>query len=40
LRIAHDNLPDFLSSMTHYPPSLRPSALLAHLKRSMPNFES
>lgn len=40
VRIAHDTLPAFLASMTHYPQSLRPSALLAHLKRSMPNFES
>lgn len=34
LRIAHDTLPDFLSSMTHYPPSLKPTVLLARLRRS------
>jgi O-antigen/teichoic acid export membrane protein len=40
LRIAHDNLPDFLASMLHYPPSLRPALLLARIRRSKPGFES
>jgi O-antigen/teichoic acid export membrane protein len=40
LRIAHDNLPDFLASMLHYPPSLRPASLLARVRRSKPGFES
>jgi O-antigen/teichoic acid export membrane protein len=40
LRIAHDNLPDFLASMLHYPPSLRPASLLARIRRSKPGFES
>ena len=40
LRISHDTLPAFLSSMLHYPPSLRPAALLARIRRSRPGFES
>jgi O-antigen/teichoic acid export membrane protein len=40
LRIAHDTLPAFLASMLHYPPSLRPAALLARIRRSRPGFES
>ena len=40
LRIAHDTLPDFLASMFHYPPSLRPASLLARIRRSKPGFES
>jgi O-antigen/teichoic acid export membrane protein len=40
LRIAHDNLPDFLASLTHYPQSLRPAALLARISRSKPGLES
>ena len=36
LIIAHDTLPAFLSSMIHYPPSLRPGVLLARLKRPKP----
>jgi O-antigen/teichoic acid export membrane protein len=40
LRIAHDTLPDFLASMLHYPPSLRPASLLARIRRSRPGFES
>jgi O-antigen/teichoic acid export membrane protein len=40
LRIAHDNLPDFLASMLHFPPSLRPASLLARIRRSKPGFES
>lgn len=40
LRIAHDTLPAFLSSLLHYPPSLRPASLLARIRRSRPGFES
>jgi O-antigen/teichoic acid export membrane protein len=40
LRIAHDNLPDFLASLLQYPTSLRPAALLAQIRRSKPGFES
>jgi O-antigen/teichoic acid export membrane protein len=40
LRIAHDTLPAFLSSLLHYPPSLRPAVLLARIRRSKPGFES
>src|SRR6202011_3288522 len=40
LRIARDTLPAFLSSLLHYPPSLRPAALLARIRRSKPGFES
>ncbi len=40
LRIAHDTLLQFLSAMLHYPPSLRPAALLARIRRSRPGFES
>jgi O-antigen/teichoic acid export membrane protein len=40
LRIAHDTLPTFLSSLLHYPPSLRPAVLLARIRRSRPGFES
>jgi O-antigen/teichoic acid export membrane protein len=40
LRIAHDTLPQFLSAMLHYPPSLRPAALLERIRRSRPGFES
>jgi O-antigen/teichoic acid export membrane protein len=40
LRIAHDTLPAFLSSLLHYPPSLRPAVLLARIRRSRPGFES
>jgi O-antigen/teichoic acid export membrane protein len=40
LHIAHDNLPDFLASMLHYPQSLRPASLLARIRRSKPGFES
>ena len=40
LRIAHDTLPAFLSSLLHYPLSLRPAALLARIRRSRPGFES
>ena len=40
LRIAHDTLPQFLTAMLNYPPSLRPAALLARIRRSKPGFES
>jgi O-antigen/teichoic acid export membrane protein len=40
LRIAHDTLPAFLSSLLHYPVSLRPAVLLARIRRSRPGFES
>jgi O-antigen/teichoic acid export membrane protein len=40
LHIAHDTLPAFLSSMLNYPPSLRPAALFARIRRSKPGFES
>jgi O-antigen/teichoic acid export membrane protein len=33
LRIAHDTFPEFMASMVHYPPSLRPGVLLARLRR-------
>lgn len=40
VRIAHDTLPAFLASMTHYPQSLRPAVLLARVRRTAPNFEN
>jgi O-antigen/teichoic acid export membrane protein len=40
LRISRDTLPAFLSSMLHYPQSLRPGTLLARIRRSKPNLES
>ena len=40
LIIAHDTLPAFLSSMLHYPPSLRPHILLARLKRPKPQLDT
>jgi O-antigen/teichoic acid export membrane protein len=40
LRIAHDTLPAFLASLLHYPHSLRPSMVIAHIRRSKPGFES
>jgi O-antigen/teichoic acid export membrane protein len=40
LRIAHDTLPAFLTSLLQYPHSLRPSMVLAHIRRSKPGFES
>jgi O-antigen/teichoic acid export membrane protein len=33
LRLSHDTLPAFLSSLLHYPRSLRPTALMARLRR-------
>jgi O-antigen/teichoic acid export membrane protein len=38
LRLSHDTLPAFLSSLLHYPRSLRPTALMARLRR--PQLES
>jgi O-antigen/teichoic acid export membrane protein len=40
LVIAHDTLPDFLASLTHWPPSLRPGALLARFRRPKPQLET
>jgi O-antigen/teichoic acid export membrane protein len=40
LRISRDTLPAFLASMLQYPPSLRPSLLLAYIRRSKPGLES
>ena len=40
LRIAHDTLPAFLSSLMHFPQSLHPGLLLARIRRSKPNLES
>jgi O-antigen/teichoic acid export membrane protein len=40
LRMAHDTFPAFITSMFHYPQSLRPSALLDRVRRSKPNLES
>ena len=40
LIIAHDTLPDFLTSMLHYPPSLRPDVLLARLRRPKPQLDT
>ncbi len=39
LAIAQDTWPAFLASMTHYPPSLRPAALLSRLRRPKPQLE-
>jgi O-antigen/teichoic acid export membrane protein len=39
LRIAHDTFPAFMASMLHYPPSLRPAALLARLRQPNPGLE-
>jgi O-antigen/teichoic acid export membrane protein len=39
LRIAQDTLPAFLASMKHYPPSLKPVALWARLRRAKPDVE-
>jgi O-antigen/teichoic acid export membrane protein len=40
LRIDHDTLPAFLSSLLQYPHSLRPAVLLSRIRRSKPGFES
>ncbi|HEX7159157.1 MAG TPA: polysaccharide biosynthesis C-terminal domain-containing protein, partial [Edaphobacter sp.] len=36
LRLSHDTLPAFMASLLHYPPSLKPSALAARLRRARP----
>lgn len=40
LRITQDTLPAFVASMLHFPPSLRPSALLARIRNNEPQLES
>jgi len=40
LRLAQDTFPAFLASMGHWPPSLRPGAMLARLRRSKPELEA
>lgn len=40
LRISRDTLPAFLASMAHFPPSLRPAALVSRLRRSTVDLES
>ena len=40
LRLAHDTFPAFMASMAHYPPSLKPAAVLARLRRSKPALEA
>ncbi|RSL16796.1 O-antigen/teichoic acid export membrane protein [Edaphobacter aggregans] len=40
LRLTEDTLPAFVASMLHYPPSLRPSALLARFRNNEPQLES
>jgi O-antigen/teichoic acid export membrane protein len=40
LGIAQDTLPAFVAGLVHYPPSLRPAALLTRIRRSRPGFES
>ena len=40
LRMANDTFPAFLASMASYPQSLKPSALLARLRRSRPELEA
>ena len=39
LRIAQDTFPAFISSMLHYPQTLKPAALLARFRRSNRNLE-
>ena len=34
LKLSHDTFPAFLASMTQYPQSLRPAALLARIRRT------
>jgi O-antigen/teichoic acid export membrane protein len=36
LRIAQDTFPAFMAGLIHYPPSFKPAALLAHLRRKPP----
>ncbi|HEX4155808.1 MAG TPA: lipopolysaccharide biosynthesis protein [Acidobacteriaceae bacterium] len=38
LRVAHDTWSGFLPSLLHYPSSLRPSAILARLRRTRPEL--
>jgi O-antigen/teichoic acid export membrane protein len=40
LRLAQDTFPAFLSSMWHFPPSLKPAELLTRLRRSRPGLEA
>lgn len=40
LRLSHDTWDGFLAGMLHYPPSLKPAALLARVARSKPSLES
>ena len=40
LRIAHDTPAAFFASLLHFPHFLRPSSLLARIRRSKPGFES
>jgi O-antigen/teichoic acid export membrane protein len=40
LELSHDTFPAFMSSMVHYPESLRPAALMARYRRSRPQMES
>jgi len=40
LRLSQDTLRGFLSSLLHYPPSLRPELLWRRLGRARPGFES
>ena len=39
LRLSHDTFPAFVASLLHYPPSLRPSALMTRLRRTRPQLE-
>ena len=39
LRITEDTLPGFVASMLHFPPSLRPAALLARIRNNQPQLE-
>jgi len=40
LRISHDTMPAFLASLFHYPPSLRPAAVLSRFKQSRSSVKS
>ncbi|HXE07712.1 MAG TPA: lipopolysaccharide biosynthesis protein [Acidobacteriaceae bacterium] len=40
LRLARDTFPAFMASMLQYPPSLKPGALVARLRRSRPELEA
>jgi O-antigen/teichoic acid export membrane protein len=40
LRLSQDTFPAFLASMAHWPPSIRPRAMLARLRRSKPALEA